>query len=160
MAELGYLQHGRDWTITRDAIIRLTARLGTEFTYGDLAAEIEENDGLKIDGRGYAGALEAVASHLGGSEPPWTAMIVNDETREPGLGLWLANPNDPRYANAGRLSPDNRAVWLQEQRAWCIAAARVQRDPLNTALRDAETATRERAHDCLIDLLLVDRREP
>lgn len=83
MGELGYLQHGRDWTITRDAIIRLTAKRGTAFTYGALAAEIEDHDGLKIDGRGYAGALEGVAQHQSGAEPPWTAMIVNNETREP-----------------------------------------------------------------------------
>ena len=100
----GYLKHTRDWTITRDAIIRLAVRLARPFTYGELSAEIEESDGLKIDRRGYAGALEAVAQNIRSSEPPWTAMVVNSDDRKPGDGIWKANPDDRRYANAGMLS--------------------------------------------------------
>jgi hypothetical protein len=76
----GYLQHGRDWTMTRDAIVRLAARLGRAFTYGELSAEIEDCDGLKIDGRGYAGALEAVARNQLSTEPLWTTMVINADT--------------------------------------------------------------------------------
>ena len=154
----GYLQHARDWTVTRDAIIRLAARLGRAFTYGELAAEIEDHDGLKIDGRGYAGALEAVAVHLHTTDPPWTAMVINGDTGEPGDGLWGANPDDRRYADAGRLSKQGRKAWLEAQRNWCIAAARVTTDPLDLSLREDESSTQDIAQDCLIDLLLADHR--
>ena len=56
-----YLQHAKDWTVTREAIMRLSARLGHEFTYGELNEELKQHDNVEIDGRGYAGALEAVA---------------------------------------------------------------------------------------------------
>ena len=38
----GYLQHSRDWSITKDAIIRLSARLGRAFTYGELNGELPQ----------------------------------------------------------------------------------------------------------------------
>jgi hypothetical protein len=154
----GYLQHGRDWTITRDAIMRLTVRLQKAFTYGELAAEIEETDGLTIDSRGYAGALEAVAQHIRREEPPWTAMVVNADTGRPGDGLWKANPLDRRYADAGRLSEESRDDWLAAQRDWCIAAALVSQEPLDASLRDREAAAREHAKTCLIDLLMREQR--
>ena len=153
-----YLQHGRDWTMTRDAIVRLSARLGHRFTYGELNVELEEHDGVKIDGRGYAGALEAVAENLRSSEPLWTAMVVNAETGQPGDGFWKANSNDRRCADAARLSDVGRAAWLEAQRAWCIAAARVVRSPLDQRLRAAEVDAREVAETALIELLLVDQR--
>jgi hypothetical protein len=158
MPETGYLKHFRDWTMTRDAIVRLAARLGRPFTYGELAADIEDHDGLKIDGRGYAGALEAVAQNLSSTEPLWTVMVINADTGQPGEGLWRANPADRRYADAGRLSPRNRGEWLARQRAWCIAAARVVREPLDQVVRDAEREARERAEMAFIDLLLDDHR--
>lgn len=68
----GYLHHSRDWGITKDAIIRLSARLGRAFTYGELNAEPEERDHLRIDGRGYAGALEVVAQHTRQGKRLWT----------------------------------------------------------------------------------------
>jgi len=154
---IGYLQHGRDWTITRDAIIRLATRLGRPFTYGDLGSEIEEHDGLRIDPRGYAGALEAVAVNLQSAEPLWTSLVVNADTGEPGEGLWKANPDDRRYADAERLPKNRRAEWLRQQQAWCVAHARVQADPLNRGLRDAEAGARDRAQTALVDLLLADR---
>lgn len=159
MGVTGYLQHARDWTITRDAIIRLAARLGRAFSYGELNAELEEHDGLKIDGRGYAGALEAVAQNLRSTDPLWTTMVVNADTGEPGEGLWHANSEDRRYANAGQLSKPKRRAWLERQRAWCIAAARVIEDPLNQRLRDAESGARDLASTALIDLLLEEHRE-
>jgi hypothetical protein len=154
----GYLQHARDWTVTRDAIVRLSARLQRPFTYGELSAEIEETDGLTIDPRGYAGALEAVAQHIRKEDPPWTAMVVNAETRMPGDGLWKANPLDRRYADAGRLSQESREDWLTAQRDWCIASALVAEDPLDVSLRDREAAARDHAQTCLVDLLLRDQR--
>jgi hypothetical protein len=90
----GYLQHSRDWQITREAIIRLAARFERPFTYGELNSELEEHDGLRIDGRGYAGALEAVAVHTRRNEPLWTAMVINADTGKPGERLWKANPDD------------------------------------------------------------------
>jgi hypothetical protein len=158
MSESGYLKHGRDWTMTRDAIIRLAARLGRAFTYGELSAEIEESDALKIDGRGYAGALEAVAQNQGSTEPLWTSMVINADTGAPGDGFWKANPNDHRYADAGRLSQRDQGEWLQRQRAWCIAAARVIEDPLDQGLRDAEAKARDRAHTAFFDLLFDEHR--
>ncbi len=157
MGEHGYLQHARDWTMTRDAIVRLAARLGTSFTYGDLEREIEEHDGLKIDGRGYAGALEAVAVHLTTTDPLWTSMVVNAETGEPGDGFWRANPSDPRYLHASLLSAESRQAWLIEQRNWCIASAQVLLDPLDPRLRASEEQARNRARDCLIGLLRSDQ---
>jgi hypothetical protein len=50
----GYLQHARDWGITKDAIVRLSARFGRAFTYGELNAELEEHDHLRIDKRNSA----------------------------------------------------------------------------------------------------------
>jgi hypothetical protein len=155
----GYLQHARDWPITREAIIRLAARLGRSFTYGELNAELEDSDGLRIDGRGYAGALEAVAVHTKKSEPLWTAMVINADTGKPGDGLWNANPDDRRYADAGTLSEPRREEWLEAQRAWCIAAARVEQEPLDRALRDREAEARDRANSIFIDLLMADRTE-
>jgi hypothetical protein len=149
-----YLQHSKDWTMTRDAIMRLAARLGREFTYGELNAELQEHDHVEIDGRGYSGALEAVAVHQRSTEPPWTAMVVNAESREPGDGFWKANPDDRRYADAGMLPPRARAEWLVLQRAWCIAAARVNESPLDQELRAAELAARDRAQTALVDLML------
>jgi hypothetical protein len=160
MGMTGYLQHGRDWTMTRQAIIRLAARLGRPFTYGELGAEIEEHDGLRIDGRGYAGVLEAVARKQQSTEPLWTTMVINAETGEPGEGLWSANSGDRRYADAGALSPSRRAAWLERQRAWCVAAARVEVDPLDRQLHEAKALAREDARSALIDLLLEDHREP
>jgi len=55
--------------MTRDAIVRLSARLGRAFTYGELNAELQAHDGVEIDGRGYAGALEAVAQHQRSNDP-------------------------------------------------------------------------------------------
>jgi hypothetical protein len=159
MGETGYLQHGRDWTMTRDAIVRLAARLGRPVTYGELSAEIEEHDGLRIDGRGYAGALEAVALNLRSTEPLWTSMVVNADTGDPGGGFWNANPADRRYADAGRLSPEHRREWLERHRAWCIASARVIEDPLDQELRDAEAAARDRAHTAFFDLLFEEHRK-
>jgi hypothetical protein len=156
----GYLQHARDWQITREAITRLAARLGRPFTYGELNAELEEHDGLKIDGRGYAGALEAVAVHTRRNDPLWTAMVINADTGKPGEGLWDANPNDRRYADAGTLSELRREEWLNAQRAWCIAAARVVHDPLDQQLRDQEADAREQANSIFIDLLMQDRADP
>jgi hypothetical protein len=153
----GYLQHARDWTITRDAIIRLSARLGRAFTYGELNTEIEEHDNLKIDGRGYAGALEAVAQNLTKNDPLWTAMVINADTGRPGDGLWKANPNDRRYANAGQLTEKSRVAWLDAQRAWCINAAKVMEAPLDAGLREAEASTRDAANTSLIELLMSDR---
>lgn len=144
--------------MTRDAIVRLSARLGRRFTYGELNAELEAQDGVKIDGRGYAGALEAVAQHIRNSEPLWTTMVVNAETGQPGEGLWKANPNDRRYADAARLSDAGRAAWLEAQRGWCIAAARVLESPLEQGLRGAEAEARAAAETALIDLLLADQR--
>lgn len=158
MGTSSYLQHSRDWTITRDAIVRLAARLGHEFTYGELSTEIEEHDGLRIDPRGYAGALEAVARNLRTTDPLWTTMVVNADTRQPGVGIWNANPDDRRYADAGRLSLESRQEWLRRQRAWCIAAARVVHDPLNQRLRDAEAEARDAAYTALVDLMLAERR--
>lgn len=158
MGEFGYLQHAMDWTITRDAIVRLAARLGRAFTYGELSAEIGEHDGLKIDGRGYAGALEAVARNSRTSEPLWTSLVVNAETGQSGEGFWNANPDDRRYADAGQLSPEKREEWLRRQRAWCIAHARVIEDPLNQELREAEAAARAEAEEALIELLLEEHR--
>jgi hypothetical protein len=155
----GYLQHSRDWPITREAIIRLAARLGRPFTYGELNAELEDSDGLRIDGRGYAGALEAVAVHTTRNEPLWTAMVINADTGKPGDGLWNANPDDRRYADAGTLSEPRREDWLEAQRAWCIAAARVKQEPLDRALRDREGEARDRANFILIDLLMEDRTQ-
>jgi hypothetical protein len=155
-----YLQHARDWTITRDAIVRLAARMGRAFTYGELSAEIQEHDGLQIDGRGYAGALEAVAQNEQRNEPLWTSMVINQDTGQPGEGLWKANPDDRRYADAGRLSPQNRDEWLKRQRAWCIARARVIADPLDQSLRDAEIEARDIADTALVDLLLREHRGP
>ena len=60
-------------------------------------------------------------------------MVVNSETGKPGDGIWKANPDDRRYANAGMLSESRREVWLDAQRAWCIAAARVTQEPLDQA---------------------------
>jgi hypothetical protein len=117
--------------MTRDAIVRLAAQLGRPFTYRELAADIEGHDGLKVDGRGSAGALEAVAQNLSKTEPLWTVMVVNADTGQPGEGLWRVNPMDRRYADAGRLSPRNPGEWLARQRAWCIAAARVVQGPLD-----------------------------
>lgn len=158
MGEPGYLQHSRDWTITRDAIVRLAARPGRAFTYGELSAEIEAHDGLKIDGRGYAGALEAVARNSRKRDPLWTAMVINADTGQPGEGLWKANPDDRRYADAGQLSPEKREEWLRRPRAWCIAAPRVIEDPLNQELREAEAAARAEAEEALIKLLLEEHR--
>jgi len=154
---IGYLQHSRDWTVTRDAIVRLAARLGRPFTYGELGDEIEQHDGLRIDPRGYAGALEAVAVNLHSTEPLWTSLVMNADTGEPGEGLWKANPNDRRYADAGRLPRRTRAEWLRRQQAWCIASARVETDALNRSLREAEAEARDRAQTALVDLLLEDR---
>jgi hypothetical protein len=153
-----YLQHGRDWAMTRDVIVRLSARVGHRFTYGELNAELEEHDGVKIDGRGYAGALEAVAQHLRSSEPLWTTMVVNADTGQPGDGLWKANPNDRRYADAARLSDAGRAAWLEIQRDWCIAAARVADSPLDQDLRAAEANAHDVAATALVDLMLIDQR--
>ena len=152
----GYLKHARDWTITRDAIVRMAVRLGKAFTY---AAEIEEHDALKIASRGYAAALEAVARNIRSTEPLWTSLVINAQTGEPGDGLWKANPNDRRYADAGRLSKPRRATWLERQQAWCIAAARSADDPLNPALRGAEAQARDVARTSLIDLLLADHHD-
>jgi hypothetical protein len=132
--------------------------LGGPFYYGDLGAEIKESDGLKIDHRGYAGALEAVAVNLHSTEPLWTCLVVNAQTGEPGDGLWKANPNDRRYADAWRLPTNSRAEWLRRQQDWCIAYARVQTDPLNQALREDEAVARDRAQNALVDILLADRR--
>jgi hypothetical protein len=158
MGRSGYLQHGRDWTVTRDAIIRLAARLGRPFTYGELSAEIEQHDGLRIDGRGYAGALEAVAVNQTSTEPLWTSMVINADSGEPGEGLWRANPDDRRYADAGRLSPKHRQEWLERQRAWCIATACVVEGPLHQHSRDAEAAARDRAHTAFFDLLFEEHK--
>lgn len=155
----GFLQHARDWGITRDAIIRLAARLDRAFTYGELNAELEEHDRLRIDGRGYAGALEAVAVHTRRNEPLWTAMVINADTGKPGEGLWKANPDDRRYADAGTLSELRREEWLEAQRAWCVAAARVQLDPLDPKVRDEESEAREIANSIFIDLLMKDRAD-
>jgi len=84
VGETSYLKHRRDWTMTRDAIVRLAARLGRPFTYGELSAEIEEHEGLKIDRRGYGAALEAVAVNLSSTEPIWTSMVCNADSGEPG----------------------------------------------------------------------------
>ena len=154
----GFLKHTRDWTITRDAIIRLAVRLARPFTYGELSAEIEEHDGLKIDRRGYAGALEAVAQNIRSSEPPWTAMVVNSETGRPGDGIWKANPDDRRYANAGMLSESRREVWLDAQRAWCIAAARVTKNRLISSFVTPK-GKRGRRLVLLIDLMMEDNAE-
>lgn len=154
-----YLQHAKDWTMTRDAITRLSARLGHAFTYGELNEELKEHDNVEIDGRGYAGALEAVARNQGSTEPLWTAMVINAETREPGDGLWRANSNDRRYADAGRLSNEGRAAWLEAQRGWCIAKARVEEHPLDQNLRDLEVVAREAAELSLIELLRIDHKQ-
>jgi hypothetical protein len=159
MGVTGYLQHTRDWTITRDAIIRLAARLGRSFSCRELNAELEAHDGLKIDGRGYAGALEAVAQNTRSTDPLWTTVVVNADSGEPGEGLWHANSEDRRYANAGQLSALRRRSWLERQRAWCISAARVAENPLDQPLRDAESEARDVASTALIDLLLEEHRE-
>jgi hypothetical protein len=126
-----YLQHSRDWTITRDAIVRLAARLGQPFTYADLAHEIEATDGRKIDPRGYAGALNAVAGHLASSDPMWTVMVVNADTREPGEGFWQADYPDIQYRVAATLSESGRFAWLRDQQRWCVAAARSILEPVD-----------------------------
>ena len=157
MSKTGYLQHARDWGITKDAIIRLSASLGGPFTYGDLAEEIEDHDGLLIDGRGYAGALEAVAKNLSRTEPLWTCMVINADTREVGDGFWGANTADQRYSNAAGLSAQSREIWMKRQRDWCVAAARVELDPLSLPLRERESELREEAA-IWIDLLLDERK--
>jgi len=158
VGETSYLKHRRDWTMTRDAIVRLAARLGRPFTYGELSAEIEEHEGLKIDRRGYGAALEAVAVNLSSTEPIWTSMVCNADSGEPGDGFWRANPDDRRYADAGRLAPSNRRAWLERQQSWCIAKARVIENPLDQALRDNEAEARERAKDAFFDLLFDEHR--
>ena len=154
----GYLQHARDWTITLEAIKRLSVRLNRPFTYAELAAEIEEHDGLRIDPRGYAGALDAVAGNLSSTEPLWTVMVVNADTGEPGGGFWRADYPDTRYRLVASLSPAAKAAWLEDQHRWCIAAARTHENPLDQGLRDAEVEARERARDSLIEQMLQDRQ--
>jgi hypothetical protein len=123
----GYPQHSRDWTITRDAIARLAARVGEPFTYADLAWEIEDADGLKVDPRGYAGALNAVAGHIASNDPMWTVMVVNADTGEPGEGFWQADYPDIQYRVAATLSArrgsrgsatSNGGAWLRRVRSW------------------------------------------
>ncbi len=152
-----YLQHAKDRTMTRAAIMRLSARLGRPFAYGELSEELKEHDNVEIDGRGYGGALEAVARNQGSTEPLWTAMVVNAKTR-PGDGQWIANSSDRRYVDAGRLSSEGRDAWLEAQRAWCIANARVEEQPLDQQLRDIEVDAREAAELSLIELLCVDHQ--
>jgi hypothetical protein len=154
----GYLQHARDRTITLEAIKRLSAELQRPFTYTELADEIERHDGLKIDPRGYAGALDAVAQNLASTEPLWTVMVVNAETGEPGEGFWRADYSNLRYRMAAGLSDTSRAAWLDAQHRWCIAAAHVHRDQLDQRLRDQEAAARDQARDSLIELMLRDRQ--
>ena len=50
-------------------------------------------------------------------------------------------------------------MWLDAQRAWCIAAARVTQEPLDQQLRDAEAQARDRAESILIDLMMEDNAE-
>src|SRR4051794_31455037 len=154
----GYLQHSQDWTVTLDAIKRLSARLGEPFSYADLAAEIEEHDGLKIYPLAYGNALDAVAKKLASSAPLWTVMVVNAATGDPGDGFWGADYPDTRYRTAEHLSPEARTAWLTVQQKWCVAAALVEFDPLNRSLREKAQAARERAEGSLIDLMLRDRQ--
>jgi hypothetical protein len=155
----GYLQHARDWTITRDAIVHLSAFLERPFTYAELAGEIDEHDGLKVDPRGYAGALDAVARHLPSTDPYWTVMVVNAESGEPGEGFWHAGYSDIRYRMAADLSPASKAAWLQDQQRWCIAAAHALEDRLEQRLRDVEAQARDRARDSLLDQMRRDQVE-
>jgi hypothetical protein len=154
----GYLQHTRDWTITKEAIVRLSTRLGHPFTYADLATEIEDRDGLKIDPRGYAGALDAVAARLRSDEPMWTVMVVNGETGEPGDSFWQADYPDTQYRIVATLSDGARRLWLEAQQRWCVAAAGVAAEPLERTVRDEEARAREHARESLVDLMLRDRR--
>lgn len=48
-------------------------------------------DGMKVDSRRYAGALNAVAGNISSSDPMWTVMGVNADTREPSEGFWQAD---------------------------------------------------------------------
>lgn len=155
----GYLQHARDWPITLETIKRLSAGLERPFTYAELAAEIEDNDSLKVDPRGYAGALDAVARNLPSTDPLWTVMIVNAESGEPGDGFWRAEYADIRYRLAADLSPASKASWLEDQHRWCIAAARAQSDPWDQHLHDEEADARDRARDWLMEQMLRDRQE-
>jgi hypothetical protein len=154
----GYLQHSRDWTITPDAIVRLSARLGEPFTYADLAKEIEETDGLKVEPRGYAGALNAVAGNIASTDPMWTVMVVNADTREPGEGFWQADYPDIQYRVAATLSEPGRLAWLRDQQQWCVAAARSILEPLDQGLRDEEQRARDLARASLVEQMLKERR--
>lgn len=154
----GYLQHVRDWTITRDAIVRLSARLGKPFTYADLANEIEDTDGLKVDPRGYAGALNAVAGNIVSTDPMWTVMVVNADTREPGEGFWQADYPDIQYRVAATMSESGRLAWLHDQQQWCVAAARSILEPLDQGLRAAEEQAREVARGSLVEQMLKEHR--
>ena len=154
----GYLQHSRDWTITRDAIVRLAARLGEPFTYADLANEIEEADGLKVDPRGYAGALNAVAGNIASTDPTWTVMVVNADTREPGEGFWQADYPDIQYRVAATMSESGRLSWLRDQQEWCVAAARSIQEPLDQDRLAAEQQAREVARASLVEQMLKERQ--
>jgi hypothetical protein len=85
-------------------------------------------------------------------------MVINQDTGQPGDGLWRANPDDRRYADAGLLPLTNRQEWLRRQRAWCVASARVIENPLDETLREAEAAAREIASTAFVDLLLERHR--
>jgi hypothetical protein len=115
----GYLQCGKDWTITLDAIKRLAARLGRPFAYDELGTEIEEHDRLKVTFSGYTGSP---AQH------------------------------DSRYVEGAQLSEDARPRWLELQQQWCIARARLDTDPENRSLQEAEAKARDRARKAFIDL--------
>jgi hypothetical protein len=71
-----------------------------------------------------------------------------------------ANPDDRRYTDAGTLTEPRRQELLEAQRAWCIAAARVEHDPLDRSLRDQEAEARDRTNSIFIDLLMQDRADP
>jgi hypothetical protein len=148
----GYLQCGKDWTITLDAIKRLAARLGRPFAYDELGTEIEEHDRLKVTFSGYTGALNAVSKHLPADEPLWISLVVNAKSGVPGPGFWSPAQHDSRYVEGAQLSEDARPRWLELQQQWCIARARLDTDPENRSLQEAEAKARDRARKAFIDL--------
>jgi hypothetical protein len=159
MTEKRYLKHVEQWDVTLAAIVRLSARLGTPFTYGELADEIRAHDDLEIYPLGYAGALNAVASHTPTTQPLWTVMVVSQDTKRPSDGFWKADYADVRYREVPNLSEARVDAWLATQQDWCVAAARVIEEPLSQELRDSEIAARERAELSLIELRLEQHRE-
>src|SRR5262249_41070352 len=112
-----------------------------------------------IDPRGFAGVLNAVASHLTSSQPLWTVMVVNQSTGRPSSGFWQADYPDTRYQGVAKLSDVRIDAWLKTQQDRWIAMGRLIDRPLDQALRDLEIEARERADLSIIDLQLEQFRE-